>query len=98
MPLSRVREFVGIDGGPTPRDAVLLKSLLVVHEGIAWAADRPHYRYLANWCQSRVLFFVCAMSPTWNQAHSSAPRALSMLETKCYVRFVREFNVVTVNI
>lgn len=45
MPLSRVREFVGIDGGPTPRDAVLLKSLLVVHEGIAWAADRPHYRY-----------------------------------------------------
>lgn len=45
MPLSRVREFIGIGGGPTPRDAVLLKSLLVVHEGIAWAADRPHYRY-----------------------------------------------------
>lgn len=44
MPLSRVRESIGIDGGPTPRDAVLLKSLLVAHEGIAWAADRPHYR------------------------------------------------------
>ncbi|CAM9618458.1 unnamed protein product, partial [Pylaiella littoralis] len=44
MPLSRVREFIAVDGGPTPRDAVLLKSLLVVYEGIAWAADRPHYR------------------------------------------------------
>ena len=44
MPLSRVREFVGVDGGPTPRDAVLLKTLLVIHEGIAWATDRPHYR------------------------------------------------------
>eukprot|EP00752_Nemacystus_decipiens_P006235 g5625.t1 len=45
IPLSRVREFIGVDGGPTPRDAVLLKSLLVVHEGIAWAVDRPHYRH-----------------------------------------------------
>lgn len=45
MPLSRVRNFIAVDGGPTPRDAVLLKSLLVVHEGIAWATDRPHYRY-----------------------------------------------------
>lgn len=46
MPLRRIQEFVGVSGGPTPRDAVLLKSLLVVHEGIAWAVDRPHYR----WC------------------------------------------------
>ncbi|CAM9490404.1 unnamed protein product [Ectocarpus fasciculatus] len=45
MPLSRIRAFIGVDGGPTPRDAVLLKSLLVVHEGIAWAVDRPHYRH-----------------------------------------------------
>ncbi|CBN78508.1 hypothetical protein Esi_0126_0067 [Ectocarpus siliculosus] len=44
MPLSRIRAFIGVDGGPTPRDAVLLKSLLIVHEGIAWAVDRPHYR------------------------------------------------------
>lgn len=44
VPLSRVRDFVGVDDGPTPRDAVLLKSLLVIHEGIAWATDRPHYR------------------------------------------------------
>ncbi|CAM9625209.1 unnamed protein product [Hapterophycus canaliculatus] len=45
MPLRHIQEFIGLSGGPTPRDAVLLKSLLVVHEGIAWAVDRPHYRY-----------------------------------------------------
>lgn len=44
MPLRSLQEFIGVRGGPTPRDAVLLKSLLVVHEGIAWAVDRPHYR------------------------------------------------------
>lgn len=44
MPLSRVREFIGVEGGPTPRDAVLLKTLVVVHEGVDWATDRPLYR------------------------------------------------------
>eukprot|EP00904_Undaria_pinnatifida_P012381 jgi/Undpi1/8273/HiC_scaffold_25.g10742.m1 len=45
IPLSRVRKFIAVAGGPTPRDAVLLKALLIVHEGIAWATDRPIHRY-----------------------------------------------------
>lgn len=43
MPLSCVRAFINIGGGPTPRDAVLLKTLLVIHEGIAWATGCPYY-------------------------------------------------------
>lgn len=56
MPLSRVREFIAVDGGPTPRDAVLLKSLLVVYEGIAWAADRPHYRQVLYVRRGMILY------------------------------------------
>lgn len=45
VPLARVRYFIAAPGGPTPREAVILKIILVIHEGIAWAIDRPHHRH-----------------------------------------------------
>lgn len=78
MPLSQVREFVGIDGGPTPRDAVLLKSLLVVHEGIAWAAGRPHYRCLDMQYHRHLGCFVLRHTACWISSAQSGSCTLSV--------------------
>lgn len=44
VPLARVRYYIAAPGGPTPREAVILKMILVIHEGIDWVIDRPLLR------------------------------------------------------